>query len=180
MAPPPHQRTKPPWSGLGCLSSERPLPVTGTFRAVNSRGSPTARPCLVPEAGIGVAGSRRCGVGAPKGRPWAPGPLCSEPGLLCAHGNPFSVEKPRRPRPAQDARAAARRGPACPGARTAPGAGLCLRPRPVCRLPPALGAGACPGRDQSCRTGVRSGLGSRSCPLTADHAAARVAGSRSG
>lgn len=141
-------------TGLGCLSSERPLPVTRTFRAVNSRGSPTARPGLAPEAGIGVAGSRRCGVGAPEGRPWALGPLCSE--LACSA--PTGTLSPWKSRAGRvQLRMPAHRlgeGQCALEPRQFPVQGCASGPRPVCRLP--------------------------SCPLTADHAAARVTGSCSG
>lgn len=148
----------PEGSGLGCpqtATAGSPW-VQGT---INSRGSPTARPRPVPETAIGVGGGRHCGVGAPQGRPWALGP--------CALS--LSCHRPRDPRPAlrpeqepflrgkgapavlcpaQDARAAARRGPVCPGA---PPGSAWMVPCAGRRLPACW---RCPGRDQPCRTGV--------------------------
>lgn len=53
-----------------------------------------------------------------------------------------------------------------------------VRASPVCRSPSARGAGACPGRDQPCRTGVPSGLGSQSCRLVLSVPTTAAAGSQ--
>lgn len=123
VAPLPAPEHEAPWSGLGCPQNGHCRSPTAGLpciqSTVSSRGSPAARLCPGPKIGIGVRGSGRHVMGAPKVCPWALGPLRSEPalpsprprtrGLFCARsGNPFSVSSSGCP-------LAARRGPSSPG-----------------------------------------------------------------